>query len=541
LTKFRILLLFIILLTVIRLGGQDVAKTGDYGDRLKIGFVWEDDIFFHPLSIEKDYEAEINNLIYGYGLFNENYKGQIVHGIAVEDTILPSNVLRFKLRSDLFFQNGMQLKTEDVRYSYDLYKKYSKYYPFLYNTQFIELVEYYIPNIVRIRFEKPIENFQQTIGQLPILSKEYYKNSNELETISKISNGMPIGTGYYKLSEYIKGKQVNLNVYKEHFNGRGYLDGIDILFYDTYEQILDAFLHEQVDLLRISDKSVNQKVSQFTDNIISIDNDQRCLYYLNLNTNKFPFNQIYIRKALNYSINKNQIIKNLSNGIGHIAHSVLVNDDNTITEPFTIYKYLPLEGLQILQNNQFSTNNEGKLIRNGKELKFELLFEEGSPLEESIARIISINLGEIGINVIPRSLKRIALEKNFSNGDYQAILRHFDFNQENIYESLRKFYLFELNNINSFSNYRNTGLDLILEQISKTSDKNEILPLSYRFQHMLNRQSPVVFLFFRDRELYAIHPRFENVKTSILLTPEKQITKFNAKNEWYVPKDKQKY
>jgi ABC-type transport system substrate-binding protein len=156
-------------------------------------------------------------------------------------------------------------------------------------------------------------------------------------------------------------------------------------------------------------------------------------------------------------------------------------------------------------------------------------------------RLISIDWGEIGINVIPRSLTAIELQNNLSTGNYQAVLGQFSFNEKYTAESIRNFYLFELNNYNNFQNFIPVTLNSLITTINNLSDENGLPDLSNRFQYILNQNLPCLFLFFEFRDKYAINPRFENIITSFFQTTETNIIKFNPKNEWFVPKDKQKY
>ena len=79
--------------------------------------------------------------------------------------------------------------------------------------------------------------------------------------------------------------------------------GIDISLFETYEQLLDAFLREKIDLMKVHDKSVLQKIYQFMpsrDHIFSIEEEFLNLYFLNFIKRNNPFNNINIVKEFNF-------------------------------------------------------------------------------------------------------------------------------------------------------------------------------------------------------------------------------------------------
>lgn len=542
-TAFRFTIFFTFLLISLRLHAQYITSsdTTNHGDRLKMGYVWKGGAKFNPLTVKNDYEQEIIKLIFGMGLFTKATDEGVIHGLVMSSETQSPQVLRFQLRPNIFFHDGTPIVAEDVKFSYELYRKFSLQSPSFFNTRLINSIEVWGKDVIRFRLDKPIPNFSETLGQLPILPKKYYEKWMNYDLVSDLPYIEPVGLGYYKLTDYTPQEKVQLDVFSTHTLGRGNLQGIDILFYETYDQLLDAFLHEKLDFIPVYDRSVLQKLSQFAENILSIDNNFRTLYYINLNTQKSPFKDISIRKALNYSINKSQIVETLINGNSKVAYSLLSDETQIDLRSLRSYEYLPLEGLRILTNNNFRKNANGKLTRNNKEFNFEFYFKKGSPLEESMARLISINLGELGINVIPRSISPLNIENRLYTGNYDAALQQFYFKRHNFVETFRRFYLYELNRGDGFQNFRIKSLNLILNHLSDSDRNEELVSLSNRFQYLLNQYSPCIFLFFEDRSFYAINPRFENVTSSYNETINKMVTKFNPKNEWYVPKEKQKY
>ena len=517
-----------------------IIDPDNYGDRLKIGYVWQGELSFNPLILNYDYDKELIKLVFGDGLFTQGNDSHIVHNLALESKVQTPTVLRFVLRPDLKFHDGSLITAEDVKYSYELYKKFALQSPRHFKARLINSIEVWGSDIIRIFLKNPIPDFSETIGKLPILPKNICKIWLKHNSLSELPNITPIGFGNFKFSEYEQNKSIKLDSYIKHSFGQSYISGVDLLFFETQERMLEAFLKDEVDLIQINDKSEVQKIVQFSKKIIRSDNDERNLYYINLNTRNLPFRVIGLRKAINYAINKEQIISYLSKNENG-SFSELTTNHIGKWQYFTPFAYKPLNTLQILQNSRFKKNSQGKLVRNKKELQFELYIQKGSLFEESIARIIAINLGDIGINVVPLSIEPDKLNKKISQGQYQAVLRNFNYNPEHVNETLRNFYFNELNNQGGFQNYKNANIDLILNFTSMAANKSSIVTLSNTFQNQLNRYSPCIFLFFKENNIYAVNPRFENILTTTINNYGSLVNLLKPKHEWFVKKENQKY
>jgi ABC-type transport system substrate-binding protein len=522
---------------------QDIIEidSEDYGDRLKIGFIWQGDLSFNPLIVNYDYDIEFNSLVFGNGIFALQSNGSAKNYLAMNTRLIEPYLLRIKLKPDVTFHNGNLLTARDVKLTYDLYRKFSLKSRSLFNARLINSVEDYGLDVVRIKFETPITDFNNTLGILPILPSSVSLILQKNDAISQLPYLNPIGLGNFQFSEYDQNQNIKLDSYLDHTFGRSILAGVEFLFYKSQDKLLDAFLREEIDLIEIYDKSEIQKIIQFSKEIIQIENGTRKLYYINLNNRTFPFNTFSIRRAFNHAIDKDQIINNLfrQNGNAFINnhHSTYLNNSNL----FSPFEYKPLDALKILNNIGYQKNAQGKLVKNNTELQFDLYITKGSLYEESIARIIAINLGEIGISVTPISIQPDELNEKIKNGQYQAALRKYNYNPDDKINTLRNFYYTQLNNFEGKQNFKNLSFDLLLDFLNNTIQKNEIEEFPEKFNKLIRRHSPCVFLFLKDSEIYAIDSRFENTYTKTINKNGKIVNQFKPKNEWFVKENNHKY
>ena len=231
--------------------------------------------------------------------------------------------------------------------------------------------------------------------------------------------------------------------------------------------------------------------------------------------------------------------RNLENQ-GSVAFYVLSENSEYYSSAARYYQYDPLRSLNILRSSGYRQRSNGKLFLQNRELKFEFLFNEGSVFEESLTRMISINLAELGINMIPRPQIPADLNRLVKDGEYQAALRYFEYDPDLPAQSLREFYLDELKSETGYRNFNDRVLNSAVSQSERAYSDQQISRIMRQMQVQINQFSPSIFLFFEDRIYYVINERFRNTNNRIFQNLE-YVIKINPKNEWFVPKSEQKY
>jgi len=489
---------------------------------------------------QTEYEHEINSLIFGDGLFYKAKDGTIKHGLAMLASP-GQKKYRVSLKSNLYFHDGSHVTSEDVKFTYDLYKKFALQSPLLFDMRLVSTVNIIDRKNFTIIFKETVTNFRGTIGLLPILPKKYYERWLSFNLLASLPEIPPLGNGHYTLSNDT-GSQIDLGTHPNHYRGRSNLNGINFKFYSTYDKMVDAFIIGQIDVMAVQNAASVRKIRRLTPStkIESVGRDHVKLYYILLNTKKSPFNNMSIRRAFNYGVYKKQLADKMLGKDGRVAYNLL-DEKSVFFFPGTrIYRYDPLQSLDILRSSGYrQQQSNGKLFQNNRELRFDFYYSEGSPFEESIARMISINLGELGINILPKPKSPADLDALVHKGHYQAALRSFVYNPENPVQALRAFYLNELKSEDGFRNFNDRVINTAVSQIEKETNTQQVEVIMQQMQVQINQQSPCIYLFYKDEISYAINERFENV-TNKIYQKLKFVGKINPKNEWYIPKQKQK-
>ena len=533
----QLILLFSLFIFTGTLQAQLLNENATYGDRLKLGYVYSKPVHFNPLFIESPYEREFRQLVFGYGLFSRAQDGTVEHAIAMSSKQEDARSWIVTIRPNVRFHDESVLDAGDVQFTFNLYKKFALQSPDLFMARLISTIDVLNSQTIRIVFRKPVDNFRETLGLLPILPAGQYQLWDRYNMIGSLPQIEPVGTGYFKFIGPFPDGEVHLDANPDHYQGRPYLDGIDIAFFETYEALTNAFVEEKIDLLEIEDENVHRKVRQISESVkFSISKRPTIkLYYIQMNTQKPPFDDVNIRRALNYAVNKDILVGRHLQRESYVAGNVLeesageflLNDPNA-------YKYDPLRSLSILEFAGYTRGANGILFNKNRELRFEFYFQKGSVYEESIARLIAINLREIGVNVVPRPLVSVEIENRLNTGNYQAVLTSFSYESEQPEEALRKFYFNELNRPDQFKTFNNRSINQLFQRAEGILSREQLIPNLQRIQLLINQNAPCIYLFFEGRVYLAIDDRFENTRFEYT-ERSKYFYIMKPKQEWYVP------
>jgi ABC-type transport system substrate-binding protein len=279
---------------------------------------------------------------------------------------------------------------------------------------------------------------------------------------------------------------------------------------------------------------MQEKITVFT-----VPRPEKKVHFIQFNLNQYPFTEREVREAIRGAIDQDQIRKDVIDPKGHTAHSVI-----DITNPYSFKElyhnnYQPEKSLTQLQQNGWTMNqSSGSLMKNGQDLTFELIFEEHSQMEETVARLVKIQLAELGINVQPRPVNFMEKERRIRQSRFSATIRTFSYFENDIYNVTKIFYYSVLKNNDFAPNYVNETLERAMNEADRDREYRKLF--IQRYQTFLYRDAPAVFLFFDDKIIYAVKNRFKNFRVN-----------FNNNNvyyfrlapfeDWFVPKSLQKY
>lgn len=233
----------------------------------------------------------------------------------------------FYLKKNVTFHDGSKLTAHDVKWTIDTIKDPETASPAQSEFEPIKEIVVEDDHTLSILLDKPYPNllFRLSSTAAGIISKDAYEKYGD-EYGSKYA----IGTGPYKLKEWIKGDKIVLEKNPDYEWGPEWMEnnGKPLIGEIVMKMIPEENLRMMeleagnVHIVRDLTPTMMGSIEKNADIEIFTGGAPR-LGYLAFPTDKEPFNDVKVRRALNHAINKKEIIDHVFRGHAEVAHGYL--------------------------------------------------------------------------------------------------------------------------------------------------------------------------------------------------------------------------
>ena len=212
----------------------------------------------------------------------------------------------------------------------------------------------------------------------------------------------PVGTGPYKFKTWRSQEKIELVSNKDYFEKAPY---ISRCIYRIIPDESTIFLELQAQGLDSSGLSPLQYQRQtdtpfFKENYRKFRLESFGYTYLGYNLSHPLFQDEGVRQALNYAVDKNEIIKTVLLGLGKVCTGPFVPESWAYNKEVKESEFSPLKAREILSQRGWADhNNDGILDKDGQHFEFTILTNQGNLERQRVAEIIQARLKDIGIKV----------------------------------------------------------------------------------------------------------------------------------------------
>ncbi len=251
--------------------------------------------------------------------------------------------------------------------------------------------------------------------------------------------------------------------------------------------------------------------------------------YFGFNLKRKPFNDIRVRKAFNYAIDKQEIIDGVLLGLGEPVSSPYKPGTRWSNPNLSPYPYDPAKAKALLaEAGYIDHDGDGVVDKDGQALRFEILTNQNKE-REMTAVLIQRRLKDVGVDVSIRVVEWATFISRFiKTGDFSAVVLGWGLGQEpdqfNIWHSSQQ----QPGQFN-FIGYHNAQVDALLEAGRLELNPDARQKIYHQFAELLYQDSPIVYLY-AGYGLPAIHKRVKGIDNP---APPAGIG-HNA-YQWYIP------
>ena len=336
---------------------------------------------------------------------NFDYVGELASDIKTSED---GKTVTFTLRDNVKFHNGKVFTSADVKYTFDkLFEskgyKSGAFFDTVDKKPVAHIVSMDTPDTRTVVF---------TVGR-PALKNQLLSNLVAIPIIpegtAEQQKSQPVGSGPYRFVAFDQSQNI-----VELAANADYWEGAPKALKVRLKTVTDASALQAelqtggVDLAPVPSnlppdtlvtlgKLPNLKVEQF---------DGSNIQYVGLNTQSPPLDNVKIRQAIGYAINREKLIKELLFGQAKIASSILPTESWAYS-PGKQYSYDPAEAKQLLREAGYKN----------EPIKFK--YAASNAAFGQYAQAIQSSLAEIGLNVQIETLDPGTLRQQLAQGQFQ--------------------------------------------------------------------------------------------------------------------------
>ena len=410
---FSSLVVLLSLVTVLAACGSSPATTtsSKFGGNIKVGLD-ADVTTLDPLQSTSLYDRQVMLNIYDT-LVRLDANNTIVPDLATSWTYPSPTQLVFTLRTDVKFQDGTPFNADAVVFNINriLNAPTAPRYSEVSSVQSVAAVD---SSHVQFTLKKP---FSPLLAALTDRAGMILSPTAVQKLGSGLANGpVNAGSGPFIFKEWVKGDHLTV-VKNPHYwmkdaqgNVLPYLQSV------RYAPITN----ESVMYSNLETGNINVAEDLGPTEVISAKSNPNLIYKqapglsffgFMLNTKVAPFNNVHVRRAIEWGINRPEIVNTVLKGIGVVAQGPLSPVSWAYSSSFAPYSY--------------NINNaKSELAQGGKAsgVSFTMLITSGSPLNAQEAQFIQSELQPAGITVNIKQETFTTLLNDTSAFNFQSAL-----------------------------------------------------------------------------------------------------------------------
>ena len=361
----------------IGLSASFMAFAGESGKTDLVIAIDADVDTLHPSDFSTTVEMDVLNQIYDTLMYmnpdgTEEPQPRIAESYEISDD---GTEYTFHLRNDVTFHDGTPLTSADVKFSLEMYMNSEYQGSQVTMLQSVETPDDYT---VVCKLEGAYSPFLLGVCSVHIASQAYYEASPE----EFVSN--PVGSGPYKYTGRSKGSNITLEAYDGYYRGEAPIKEVNFEVIPDQSTTAIALQTGEVNFATIESSTIAQLSANPNIEIAEVANSG--FTYVSMNTEKEPFNDVKVRQAINYAINRENLVQVCYDGEAEVNSNICSKDRFGYSDDQFQYTYDPEKAKELLAEAGIETPYDlGEM----------LVAEKYS----NIATVLQSDLAAVGLNV----------------------------------------------------------------------------------------------------------------------------------------------
>lgn len=434
----------------------DSAQTTASKSTITIGII-SDLSSFDPQNHNDTVSAYATRHIYN-NLVKLTDDNEFVGNLAKSWEYLDDTTVEFTLNEGIKFHNGEPLTSEDVKFSLERQKEAPKVGHLVSMIDNVEVVDdtHFI-----IHMNTPSNALVSSLNHSgsAILCKSYVEG---LEAEGKTLADAPMGCGPYKFEEWVPGSSFTLVKNDDYFDSATSAQNEKLVFKIIPEESARTIALEngEIDLLMNVGTADANRIRE-NDKLALDEFDSTQIEYFAMNTQKAPFDNKLVRQAMNYAINKDDIVIAAIDGEGEAFDNYIGKPAIGYYDTVVKYDYNPEKAKELLAEAGYADG-------------FTFTAFLATEVRARSATVVQANLAAIGVTMNIEQMESATYYEKTGNGEHDACFGGWVANAEpdNTYRPL-----FTSDKAGAGGNrafYKNPEVDALVDDAATNRDADKV-------------------------------------------------------------------
>lgn len=522
-SKFLVLLLATLLLTscgILPGSGKVIEEKGGPreadGGTLTVPLTNFDTL--NPLLTNNNSYYQLSNLLYDR-LFTYEGSGRMVPSLVEHvETSDGGKRISLTIKKDIYWEDGTPLTTTDIAKTFEavkacpdgtIYKDAMKRIMGTSNVGGAARATVFDDRNIDFEFDRSYGNYMEILS-FPILPAHIYGEEGMLEK----DDFQVVASGPFTLKKWDKNKRLYLEKNQNYYGSLPYIDEIVGIIFSDDKAIQQAYDAGQVDLCAIDDYTWDRYRSDKKSTVESFETQN--LEVLAMNTADPLLQDVDLRRAIDFSVNKERIIDSLYLSQGTMAtffvnpklSSGLFTREESYLSVDTAVSILEKAGYRDVDGDGYRENKEGG------PMELRILANPLNHRMQTEAQMIAEDLKKVGLKV---RLQTPGVENNIEEGeeekqktqatDFASVLRSGSYQMAVLGMDFSA--VADLNAVlgssgsMNISRYGNEEMNELLRKLGREQDTEKRKDIIDKIYKTFRKDAPYVPIVFKQNVLVS--------------------------------------
>lgn len=459
-----------------------------------------DQVFQTTMSFTPDYET--NNTL--------------VPDLATNAQFNPTSIV-VHYADNAKFSNGDPITAQGLKDSMLRYANISVYGSDYAGVTGIDIVD---NQTARIVFSQP-ESYVWW-NDIPVV----YGSIADVKAANQVGNAAfgenPIGSGPYKVQQWIRGSQVVLvrnDLYTTNLpfvNNKGpnpNIDEVIIRFIPEDQTRLSEILAGHVDIMESVPIDAIPQLRNNT-NIVMYEQLTPGIDYIMLNEKVPPLDDVRVRQALNYAVNRSELAAALDNTAlpcySYMSPEMVAYSPSLETYAANLYAYNPGKAESLLKDAGWTIGTDGIFYKNGQPLSLTFFNANDDPYLKKVGPLLQEEFAKVGVQVKIQEFTYSYIRTQTTKWNFQLAARFY------VWHDPAGILPYLLHSTMGNFTYSNPQVDkLLMQDMNGALDPAARVALYTQVQQMVLNDEPWIPLFV-EKGYTAVR---KNVQGLIIIPP----------------------